>query len=184
MALQDQYLETMIQNMPDKTGKSLEEWFSVLAQSNLSKHGELMKILKADHGVTHGFANTIVHLFRQKSEPQEEDPISAQYGGAKAALFPIYETIISIVQKYGDDVEIAPKKAYVSLRRSKQFALVQPSTKSRVDLGISLKGQAGEGKLEAAKNPAGMVSHNIKLMSVDDIDEEVEKWLQLAYDNA
>ena len=65
--------------------------------------------------------------------------MTAQYAGAKAGLKPIYESIVEAVQKFGKDVEIAPKKAYVSVRRSKQFAIVQPSTASRVDVGLVLR---------------------------------------------
>lgn len=63
-----------------------------------------------------------------------------QYAGDKSGLRPIYEAVVAAVRTFGDDVEIAPKKTSVSLRRSKQFALVQPSTRTRVDLGIQLKG--------------------------------------------
>ena len=52
------------------------------------------------------------------------------------------------LSKLGKDVEVAPKKAYVSLRRNKQFALIQPSTRTRVDLGLNLKGVEPEGRLE------------------------------------
>ena len=54
---------------------------------------------------------------------------------------PIYDALVKAMSKFGPDVEAAPKKAYVSFRRSKQFAIVQPSTKTRVDVGINLKGQ-------------------------------------------
>ena len=37
--------------------------------------------------------------------------------------------------------EIAPKKAYVSVRSKKQFAMLQPSTKSRFDIGLIIKNQ-------------------------------------------
>jgi hypothetical protein len=60
--------------------------------------------------------------------------------GAIGELLLIYQSIVDFVTFLGNDVEVSPKKANVSLRRSKQFALVQPSTKTRVDLGINLVG--------------------------------------------
>ena len=68
----DQALQSMIANMPEKTGKSLEEWKAILVQANLSKHGEMLKFLKTEQGVSHGFANTIVSLYRQDSEEEED----------------------------------------------------------------------------------------------------------------
>jgi hypothetical protein len=183
----DQQLQTMINNMPEKTGKSLEEWFSVLAASDLEKHGELMKVLKGEHGVTHGFANTIVSLFRDKQDggpAPEADLVTVQYDGAKANLRPVYDHILAVVGKFGTDVEIAPKKSYVSLRRKKQFAIVKASTRTRVDLGLNLKGIEPTDRLEGGNVFSGMCSHLVKLSSSDDVDGEVVSWLQQAYDQA
>lgn len=132
----------MIDNMPAKTGKSLADWFEVLTVSGLEKHGDRLKLLKETYQVTHGFANTIALLYRQQAAggaPAEDDLIAAQYA-TKTVLRPIYEAVVAATAQFGNDVEIAPKKAYVSLRRSKQFAIVKPSTKSRVDSGLNLKG--------------------------------------------
>ncbi|MFN2190269.1 MAG: DUF4287 domain-containing protein [Candidatus Promineifilaceae bacterium] len=177
----------MIENMPEKTGKPLEEWFSVLSASGLEKHGQLMKVLKGEYGVSHGYANTIVILYRQQEaggEPKEEDLTAAQYEGAKAKLKPIYEALISEVNKFGSDVEIAPKKTYVSLRRSKQFAIVQAATKSRVDLGLNLKEVEAGGRLEGGNVFSGMCTHKVRLTEVGQVDQEVVGWLKQAYSDA
>ena len=70
------------------------------------------------------------------------------------------------------------------MRRSKQFALVQPSTKTRVDLGIKLKGLEPIGRLEASGSFNAMVSHRVRLTSVDDVDDDVKSWLKQAYEQA
>ena len=76
--------------------------------------------------------------------------VETQYGGPKSELRPIYEALVKAMSKFGPDVETAPKKAYVSFRRSKQFAIVQPSTKTRVDVGINLKGQPAAWRIPVA----------------------------------
>jgi hypothetical protein len=176
--------DTMIANLPEKTGKPLEDWVTLLKASGLEKHGEMMKLLKGEHGVSHGFANLIVHMARGGIEQGPADPVAEQYAGAKAGLKPIYDAVIAFVSALGDDLEISPKKTYVSLRRSKQFALVQPSTKTRVDLGINLKGRDPEGRLEASGSFNGMVSHRVRLAEVSDFDADVQAWLKDAYDAA
>lgn len=85
---------------------------------------------------------------------------------------------------FGSDVEFAPKKAYVSLRRSKQFALVQPSTKTRVDVGLKLRDAAPEGRLEASGSFNAMVSHRVRVESPAEVDAELIGWLRKAYDEA
>ena len=93
MADQQQMLQTMINNLKEKTGKSLPEWLAVTAPSAMQKHGELMKWLKAEQGVTHGFANLIAleTLKVRKGDNAETDLVAAQYAGPKASLLPIYE---------------------------------------------------------------------------------------------
>ena len=106
------------------------------------------------------------------------------FAGPKAAIRPIYDKVIAIVSGLGNDVELAPKKGYTSLRRKKQFGLVQPSTKDRVDLGVNLKGEAPVGRLEPSGSFNAMVTHRVRLATEADVDGEVEAWLKAAYDRA
>ena len=108
--------------------------------------------------------------------------IDAQYSGAKSDLRPIYDALIKAVSKLGDDVEVAPKKTYVSLRRNKQFAIVQPSTKTRVDVGINLKNVKPTPRMEASGSFNAMVSHRVRIEGIKDIDAELKKWLKQAYE--
>ena len=91
----DPQVQTMISNIPEKTRKPLEEWFTILSSRSLEKHGDMMKVLKGEYGMTHGFANTIVLLFRQKIDggPKKDgDLVVSQYEN-KDALKPINEKI-------------------------------------------------------------------------------------------
>ncbi len=183
----DPQAQAMIDNMPEKTGRSLAQWYELLGAAGLEKHGDIMKLLKGEYGVTHGYANSISILYRQElagGAAPAGDLVSAQYAGAKEALRPIYEAIITAVSGFGVDVEIAPKKSYVSLRRSKQFAIVQAATRTRVDLGFNLKGVDDTARLEGGNVFSGMCTHRVRLSSADDVDEEVLMWLKQAYDLA
>ncbi|MEE4194751.1 MAG: DUF4287 domain-containing protein [Anaerolineae bacterium] len=188
MALElDPAAQTMIDNVPEKTGKTLEEWYKILGDANLKKHGEMMKLLKGEHGVTHGFANMIVRLFQEQAAGgplAEEDLVAAQFSKGKEALKPIYDAIIEAIEGFGSDVEIAPKKTYVSLRRSKQFAIIKPATKTRVDLGFNTKGEAATERFSGENAFGGMCTHLVQLTSVDEVDAEVVEWLRKAYKNA
>jgi predicted transport protein len=183
----DPQLQSMINNMPEKTGKSISEWFSVLSVSALEKHGDMMKLLKGEYGLTHGYANTITLLYRQQAAgapPTEDDLIAAQFSGPKNAMRPVFDAVLSAARQLGSDMEIAPKKTYVSLRRNKQFAIVQVSTKDRVDLGLNLKGVDPTARLEGGNVFGGMCTHRVKLTGISDIDQEVVNWLKQAYDQS
>ena len=177
---------TMIANLAEKTGKTLEEWMEIARGTGLDKHGQIVKQLKAEQGLTHGYANLVAHhtLKAGASAPSEDDLVAAQYAGPKADLKPIYDALAEAVGSFGDDVELAPKKSYVSLRRSKQFGLIQPSTKTRVDVGIKLADTPPGERLESSGSFNQMVSHRVRLTSVDDVDNELTGWLRAAYEQA
>jgi len=177
----DKALQTMIDNMPEKTGKKLNEWLKILNKENFEKHSAAVKFLKTEYGVTHGFANTILALSNENVSP--EDLVSNQYIG-KELLKPIYEMLLSIVENFGDDIEITPKKGSVSLIRKKQFALIKPTTKTRIDLGLKLKGVEVQGCLESSGPFGTMCTHRVQLKNVSDLDSEVIEWLTKAYENS
>jgi predicted transport protein len=181
----DKATETMIGNLHKNTGKTLEQWTEIVNSQKFAKHGEIIKFLKDTHGLTHGFANLIAHKAKGSdagSAENQDDLITKQYQG-KEHFKPIYDKLISEIQTYGKDIEIAPKNTYVSLRRKKQFAILNPATKTRFEIGINLKGQEPKGKLEAEK-PNSMCSHKIKIAEIKDIDKEVFEWIKTAYENA
>ena len=79
----------------------------------------------------------VVHYAKQShagAAENDTDWIAEQYKG-KENLKPWYDKIMNEIHKFGKDIEVSPKKAYVSLRRKKQFAILQPSTKDRFDVG-------------------------------------------------
>jgi Domain of unknown function (DUF5655) len=91
------------------------------------------------------------------------DPADALYAGAKAGLRPIHDAVLGAVLAFGDDIETVPKKGYLSLRRRKQFAMIQPGTSRRVDLGLILGDVPPNGRLEPAARFNAMFTHRVRL---------------------
>ena len=176
----------MEQNLPEKTGKSLDEWKALLATRDFEKHGEIMSFLKKEMGITHGYANFIALKFRQAdagSVANQDELITAQYKG-KESLRPILDALQKYIVTLGKDVEIAPKKASVSFRRKRQFALVQPSTKTRVDLGLKFNDRP-HGERLGPSGPFGtMCTHRVQLTDASQVDDELLAWVKDAYNEA
>lgn len=178
-------LANMVANLKEKTGKSLEEWLGIARASGQEKHGTLLTWLKAEHGLGHGYANLVAHktFASDAGSSGDEELMAAMFNGPKAAMKPVYDKVAAIVSSL-DGVEFAPKKGYVSFRRSKQFGLGQPSTRDRFDLGLSLKGVEPGGRLEAAGSWNAMVTHRVRIASPEEIDAEVEAWIRQAWERA
>ncbi len=172
----EKQLATMLANIPEKTGKPLDDWKAIIASNHLDKHSVIVKYLKSEHAVTHGFANLIAS--KALEGDTQVDLVDAQYAGGKEHLRELYEKIVVFANTLGSDVLIAPKKTSVSLRRNKQFALIVPATKTRVDLGLALKGEESTARLESYN---AMCSHRIQLSTIEDFDDEAKRWMQVAY---
>ncbi|NJB72045.1 putative transport protein [Saonia flava] len=178
----DKALQTMIDNMPEKTGKSLEEWKNILKKKSFAKHSEGVSFLKSEHNVTHGFANTIVALSKEENNTHE-DLVATQYTG-KENLRPIYEELIKYVNSLGSDVTITPKKGSVSIIRKRQFILIKPATKTRIDLGFKLKDKPTTDRLENSGPFGTMCTHRVRLSDKSEIDKELKSWISEAYEKS
>ena len=178
----DPALKTMIDNMPEKTGKSLDEWKKILKAKSFEKHSQGVNYLKAEYKVTHGFANTIVTLSKEENNTSE-DLVKSQYNG-KEILIPIYEELIIYLKSLGADVTITPKKGSVSIIRKRQFVLIKPATKTRIDLGFKLKEKPVTDRLENSGPFGSMCTHRVRLTDVKQIDAELKDWIQEAYEKS
>ncbi len=186
----DKALETQLKNIQTRTGKTLEQLYEIIRKSGLSKHGEIRDMLKNELGMGHGDANTLVHFYMRSAGEGEapaagtsiDEAVNEIYAGPKAALRPIHEKLMAEITKFGP-FEIAPKKGYVSLRRKKQFAMIGPATKTRVEVGLNMKGVAATARL--IEMPAGkMCQYKVNLADSKEVDKELISWIKQAYDSA
>lgn len=188
MSSLDKSMQTQLDNIQKKTGKSLNELAAMIKKSGLSKHGEIRDYLKRELGLGHGDANALVHFVLQsdgqraaegKSSDQVMDGI---YSGAKAHMRPIHEKLMKEINKFGE-FEIAPKKGYVSLRRKKQFVMIGPKTNSRFEVGINARDLKKNARL--LEQPKGsMCNYIVNLTDPKEVDSELIAWIKSAYEGA
>ncbi|HEY2784868.1 MAG TPA: DUF5655 domain-containing protein [Fimbriiglobus sp.] len=185
----DQARQNHLDNITKRTGKSLDALAAIVQKSGLSKHGEIVAMLKEKLGIGHGDANAVAHYAKSLdaagTPPAVASPNAATdeiYSGPKAALRPIHDAVMAKLAAFGE-FEIAPKKAYLSLRRNKQFAMIGPGTKTRVDIGINLKDAKGTDRI--VEQPAGgMCQFKVGVTNVAEVDKELMTWLKKAFDVA
>ena len=174
---------TQLRNIETKTGKTLAQLRTVIAQSGLAKHGEVRTLLIERFGLGHGDANALAHAARaEPASAAGDDPLDAIYTGTKAGLRPLHDQVMAKIRGFGA-FELAPKKAYVSLRRKKQFAMLGPATQSQLELGLNVKSLPADARLKAM--PAGgMCQYTVRLSSAADVDAKLVAWLRAAFDAA
>ena len=184
MATMDEKTASFERNIEALTGRSVAAWVEAIQAQTLAKHGQIVAWLKAEHGLSHAHANHIAKRATEAATPRsQDDPVAHLFEGGKEGLRPIYDRLVEEAMQFGADVELAPKKANVSVRRRRQFALIQPTTRTRVDLGLILEREA-QGRLEPAGSFNAMFSHRVRLERLDHVDAEVIGWLRDAYEAA
>jgi len=192
MSSVDEGLEAQIRNIEQQYGKPLGEWIALVKESGLTKHTEIVAMLKSRFGMSHGSAHRVALKAREADAASMvkaavasgRDLVSELYSGKKADLKPLHDALMTAITAFGDDIELAPKKGYVSLRRKKQFAMIQPTTATRIDLGLILKDVPATERLESAASFNALFTHRVRVNTIDDVDAQVVAWLKQAYNLA
>jgi uncharacterized protein DUF5655/uncharacterized protein DUF4287 len=182
MATVDDAVQTQARNIEQGTGRSVVAWAALAKANGKERHAEILVWLKAEHGFSHGNANLVALVAKRGSTAGGgTELVDAMYAGPRASTRPFHDHVIDLASGFGTDVELAPKQAYVSLRRSKQFATVGPGPTGRLEIGLNLAGVPPTRRLDVT---GGMCTHRVRLSSVDELDAEVVGWLREAYDRA
>jgi Domain of unknown function (DUF5655) len=170
-----------IRILEKQTGEGLEAWNRRLARQRLRDKTSLRAWL-SQHGVK-GYAQSLL-VMEQFGYPDfvlaTADQLIQQQYADRPQLLPIYKAIIKATEAVGE-VTIQARKTFVSLLTPRRtFARVQPTTKTRVDLGLRLDNVKPAGRLQSSKIHETM-RYQISLTAADEVDSEVSDWLRKAY---
>jgi hypothetical protein len=164
-----------------QTGEGVEVWNRRISKQRPHDEASLRAWLLRQ-GIT-GYAQSLLVMERfgypEFVRATARELIERQYGD-RPQLRPIYEAIIKAATTY-DEVAIQARKTYVALVSSRRtFARIQPTTRTRLDLGLRLDSQAPGGRLQPSRIHETM-RVQIGLSAPNEVDAEVRKWLRQAY---
>ncbi|WP_167458780.1 DUF4287 domain-containing protein [Mesorhizobium kowhaii] len=179
--------QAYLDSIEAKTGKTPEAFSKLASQKGLAKHGEIIAWLKTEFALGHGHANAIAAVLL-KSDTRKDSPevkLDKLFSGKKDVWRATGDEIIAKVAKFGPDVVVSAGETYVNLMRGKKkFAILQPSSVERLDVGIKLKGVEAEGRFEAAGSWNSMVTHRVRVSTPNEANAEIFSWLKRAYEVA
>lgn len=185
-------MQSVIATLKEKTGRSREEWLSVVEAEGPPTEKERREWLKARHGLGTNYAWWIAELSVGKGEESSpegylrsaEQYVENMFAGPKAGLRPLYDKLLETGRKFGKDVRVCPCQTIVPLYRRHVFAQIKPTTRTRIDLGLALKNTKTPKRLIDTGGFAkkDRITHRFEISSVADIDDEVQRWLKVAYD--
>ena len=188
MSSVDKALETQLNNIQTKTGKSMKELTNIVKDSGLEKHSQVRDHLREMFPqLGYGDANMVASIARSSEEEKAgetslEEIVDGYYNNKTTVQREIHELVMEQINKLGK-FEIAPKKTYLSLRRKRQFAMLGPASKGRVEVGLNMKGIPGTERLLEQK-PGGMCQYKVFLDDPSHVDEELLGWIRQAYETS
>lgn len=186
-------VQKWIGTLPEKTGRSLDEWMAFIKKSGPKDEKECRAWLKesfklgtntawwlAERAQGKGWEEDSPEGYLQQAEVYVEE----MFAGAKAGLRPIYDALLKLGLSIGTDVKASPGKTIVPLYRNHVFAQLKPTTRTRIDLGFALGNMAVPERLIDTGGFAkkDRITHRIPITTLHEIDDEVKHWLKVAYD--
>ena len=190
MASVEDGIAAQVRNIEARYGRPLPEWFGIIAASGLTKHTEVVAMLKADYGMAHGAAHRVSLLSRQAAVPD----------GPRAGLRPRrvrWPTRCTPGRKrpaaaarraHGRDPrprsgrEPGPQEGVRQPAQAEEAVRDDPAQRAgRIDLGLILPGVLAAGRLEPAGSFNALFTHRVRVTSAGDLDDALAGWLAAAY---
>jgi hypothetical protein len=186
-------VQKWIADLKEKTGRSLDEWMSYLKKNGPKDNKERREWLKTEHGLGTNSAwwlsDRVAGIGTEEGDPDAylkaaEGYVEKMFSGGKAGLRPIYDALLKLGLSVGKEAKACPCQTIVPLYRNHVFAQIKPTTRTRIDLGFALGDMKAKGRLIDTGGFAkkDRITHRIEITSLDDIDDEIKRWLKVAYD--
>jgi hypothetical protein len=180
------------ESLKEKTGRSLSAWLTLVKSSGPAGEKERIEWLKREHSLGTYSAVWIAQRASGKDADMDSEEtylkaaeryVNTMFRGPYSTIRPLYDELLRLAFSLGEDVKACPCKTMVPLYRNHVFAQIKPGTRTRVDLGFALGARKREGRLIETGGFAkkDRITHRIGIESPDQIDDEVKRWLKLAY---
>ena len=183
-----------IAELKQKTGRTLDEWLRLIKKEGPPTEQARRDWLKTKHGLGTNSASWMAERSVGKGaelgDPDHylraaEKYVDEMFAGKKEPLRPIYQALLKLGLGVGKEAKACPCQTIVPLYRNHVFAQIKPTTQTRIDFGLALG--------DTTKTPKRLIdtggyakkdriTHRFEITSLKDIDDEVKRWLRVAYD--
>jgi hypothetical protein len=169
-------VQKWIETLPEKTGRSLDEWLFLLEREGPPTAQERRDWLKTQYKLGTNSAETYLQTAEQY--------VADMFAGPKAGLRPLYDALLHFGLSFAPDVKACPCKTIVPLYRNHVIAQIKPATRTRIDFGFAFGATKAAGRLIDTGGFAkkDRITHRIEIKALSDIDAEVKQWFQVAYE--
>lgn len=176
-----------IDNLKTTTGKDLAAWLTEIKVCGISKRNDIVKFLKEENGFGHMNANLLVGIYLNNGKPvygSTDDLLENQFAKAEA-MRPVYDSLISFVQKHFPNATVLPKKTYVSILEKREFAAINIKAKE-LRVGFDLGERPFDETVTKSKltGPMPRISHMVVINDEQQLTDKTVELLQESYDRS
>ena len=182
MKTSEDFEREFIQECQEKTGKSLDEWMTLLKGTDLKKPKETLTYIKAEYGLNHMQANFLSGIYLNNGKPVYDN---SQLFNAHFEKYPdkrdMYDQLEAIVKGNFPDVKVVGTKGYISFRNAKEFAVAKIN-KGNIRIGMDLGERPFDDTVQKAKSLGTMprISHMVEVTTSEEITDDLVPLLQEA----
>lgn len=131
-------------SMAARTGRTVQEWVALVEAAGLDPLDQpaVRRWLKLTHGVPQNSQWTIATAAAEAAgwrEPSVEDYTDALYAGARAALRPAHDAVLTLALGAGGDAHAQGRAGYIPVVRRTQFLAVAPGPRGTLRVGFRFR---------------------------------------------
>lgn len=183
-----------VEELKEKTGRTLDEWKAHIVQDGPTDMAGRREWLKSRYKLG---TNTAWWLAERADGQSAGDETPEQYlaiaptyvdemfAGPKAAIRPLAQALMRMARDLAPDIKFCPCKTIIPFYREHVIAEIKPSTRTRIDFGLSLGHTVpftARLKDTGGIQKKNRITHKVEITRPEDIDASVRKWLKMAYD--
>jgi len=182
-----------VAELKQKTGRTLDEWLRLIKKEGPPTEKERRDWLKTKYGLGTNSAWWMAERSVGKGDElgdsdtylkAAEKYVEEMFAGKKEPLRPIYHALLKLGLGVGKEAKACPCQTIVPLYRNHVFAQIKPTTQTRIDFGLALGNMKTPKRLIDTGGFArkDRITHRFEITSLKDIDDEVKRWLKVAFD--
>lgn len=186
------HAKAIISNLPRTTGAPVEVWISRVQEADLGDRKAIVGWLRSKHGVGGTTANVITKVILEGYASIDDAAylaaapgyVDALYSGPRETLRALHDAVAELCMALGPDVRLCPVTTMVSVYRNHVIAQIRPTTRTRIDLGLSLEAGSEDPRLidTGGASRGDRITYRIALHALDAVDGSVDRWLRSAYE--
>ncbi len=188
MPLSPQEMEAaVIENLPAKTGKTLEEWVRLVKNEAPADKKLRLDWLKNTYRLGHIQANIILSIADTGKSTYADAGSLMQnlFAGENTGAAPLYQLMRKLAASIGSDIKVSVNRTYISFKRKQVFMTLKP-VKGVLIIGMALPEEIENDRLTRARflGTPHRINLQVSVREPGEVDGDLKFLIKKAYEGS